>query len=91
MQALTTLEAKHRLRELKGWQIENGQLTRTFEFSTFLAALSFVNGVGELAERVGHRPDIDIRYNRVRLSLSTHDAGGITSRDFDLAARVDSL
>jgi len=50
-----------------------------------------VNCVGELAEEAGHHPDIDIRYNRVRLGLVTHDAGGITAKDFDLAARAEKL
>jgi 4a-hydroxytetrahydrobiopterin dehydratase len=50
-----------------------------------------VNKVGELAEHAGHHPDIDIRYNKVRLALVTHDAGGITEKDFDLAAKADEL
>ena len=59
------------------------------ELGDFRAALGFVNRVGDLAEEAGHHPDIDIRYNRVRLALVTHDAGGLTSKDFDLAARAD--
>jgi 4a-hydroxytetrahydrobiopterin dehydratase len=50
-----------------------------------------VNSVGELAEKAGHHPDIDIRYNKVRLALITHDAGGITAKDFELAAAADKL
>jgi 4a-hydroxytetrahydrobiopterin dehydratase len=50
-----------------------------------------VNRVGELAEQAGHHPDIDIRYNRVRLALISHDAGGLTEKDFDLAVQVQSL
>ena len=53
---------------------------------TFPDAIAFVNNVADLAEGAGHHPDIDIRYNRVRLALVTHDAGGLTSKDFDLAA-----
>ena len=53
--------------------------------------MRFVNRVAELAEEAGHHPDIDIRYNRVRLALVTHDADGLTSKDFDLAARTDKL
>jgi 4a-hydroxytetrahydrobiopterin dehydratase len=59
---------------------------RTFKFKDFVGSLAFVNKVGELAEKAGHHPDIDIRYNKVRLALVTHDAGGITAKDFDLAA-----
>jgi 4a-hydroxytetrahydrobiopterin dehydratase len=69
--------------------MENGELTRTFTFADFRAALGFVNRVGELAEAAGHHPDIDIRYNKVRLGLVTHDSGGITAKDFDLAGKID--
>ena len=83
--------AQSRLANLPGWQIESGELVRTFEFSDFVAALRFVNRVGELAEEAGHHPDIDIRYNRVRLALVTHSAGGLTDKDFDLAAKAQNL
>jgi 4a-hydroxytetrahydrobiopterin dehydratase len=88
MQAFSVEETQQHLDKLTGWQIENGQLTKTFRLDTFVGALNFVNRVGELAERAGHHPDIDIRYNRVRLNLSTHDAGGLTAKDFDLASQV---
>lgn len=88
---LTPEEIKQHLGERTGWQVQDGQLTRTFQLDTFALALNFVNRVGELAARAGHHPDIDIRYNKVRLSLSTHDAGGITAKDFDLAAQADLL
>ena len=91
MQPFTQEQIRENLGKLKGWQVEGGQLTKTFKFDTFVIALNFVNRVGELAERSGHHPDIDIRYNRVRLNLSTHDAGGLTEKDFDLDARSDLL
>lgn len=91
MPTLPTDEIALRLRALPGWQIVGGELTRTFKFEDFRAALAFVNRVGERAEQAGHHPDIDIRYNRVRLCLVTHDAGGLTARDFDLAAAADKL
>jgi 4a-hydroxytetrahydrobiopterin dehydratase len=84
-------EAAARLSALPGWQIEDGELTRTFNFKDFLAALAFVNRVGERAEEAGHHPDIDIRYNRVRLGLVSHDAGGLTAKDFELASAVNKL
>jgi 4a-hydroxytetrahydrobiopterin dehydratase len=90
MPALSPEAAQSRLAQLPGWQIESGELVRTFQFKDFVAALQFVNRVGELAEQAGHHPDIDIRYNRVRLSLVTHDAGGLTEKDFDLATRVQN-
>ena len=62
---------------------------RTFKFDDFVAALDFVNRVGKLAEKAGHHPDIDIRYNKVRLALISHDAGGLTNKDFELAGQTD--
>jgi len=91
MPTLSPDAAQSRLAQLPGWQIESGELVRTFEFKDFAAALRFVNRVGELAEKAGHHPDIDIRYNRVRLALVSHDAGGLTGKDFDLATQVQNL
>ena len=89
MPVLSAQEVASHLSTLPAWQIENGELVRTFQFEDFRAALRFVNRVGDLAEEAGHHPDIDIRYNRVRLGLVTHDAGGLTAKDFDLAARIE--
>jgi len=91
MQRLSAEEARSHLDNLPGWQIEAGVLVKTFQFKDFRAALHFVNQVGEAAEAVGHHPDIDIRYNRVRLALVTHDAGGLTVKDFDQASRAEKL
>jgi 4a-hydroxytetrahydrobiopterin dehydratase len=91
MQPLSLDEARSRLAGLPGWQIEAGELVKTFHLKDFVAALHFVNQVGDLAEAAGHHPDIDIRYNRVRLALVTHDAGGLTAKDFDLAGQAQKL
>ena len=91
MPVLSPDAAQTRLTQLPGWQIESGELVRTFKFKDFVAALEFVNLIGQLAEVAGHHPDIDIRYNRVRLALVTHDAGGITEKDFDLAVQAQNL
>jgi 4a-hydroxytetrahydrobiopterin dehydratase len=91
MAALSVEDANSRLRALPEWKIVSGELVRTFQFKDFLASLAFVNSVGKLAEQAGHHPDIDIRYNKVRLGLTTHDAGGLTAKDFDLAAQTDKL
>ncbi len=88
MSALSLEEASTLLATLPGWQIQAGELVRTFQFEDFRAAMRFVNRVAELAEEAGHHPDIDIRYNRVRLALVTHDAGGLTVKDFELASRA---
>jgi 4a-hydroxytetrahydrobiopterin dehydratase len=91
MPALSSAEVTSHLSRLPAWQVENGELVRTFQFHDFRASMRFVNQVADLAEEAGHHPDIDIRYSRVRLALVTHDAGGLTTRDFELAARADNL
>jgi 4a-hydroxytetrahydrobiopterin dehydratase len=88
---LNDAEISSRLKSLPGWKIESGELTRTFTFKDFVGSLAFVNKVGDAAEKAGHHPDIDIRYNRVRLALISHDAGGLTAKDFDLAAAANKL
>jgi 4a-hydroxytetrahydrobiopterin dehydratase len=80
-----------KLQSLPRWKLDGGELVRRCEFTNFVEAMQFVNSVAELAEGAGHHPDIDIRYNKVRLALMSHDAGGLTDRDFDLAAAIDSL
>jgi 4a-hydroxytetrahydrobiopterin dehydratase len=91
MTKLSSSEAESRLAGLPNWVIDSGELIRTYQFPDFRSALAFVNKVGELAEEAGHHPDIDIRYNRVRLALITHDAGGLTAKDFELAAGANRL
>ena len=76
---------------LGDWRLENGALERTVRLPDFRQALELVQKVGEQAERMQHHPDIDIRYNRVRFALISHDAGGITRRDLRLAAAIDEL
>ena len=88
---LSSSEVTQQLGSTPGWQIEQGELTRIFTLADFRAALAFVNQVGELSEAANHHPDIDIRWNRVRLALVTHSAGGLTKKDFDLAARIASI
>ncbi len=73
------------------WQRQGQLIARTFQFKDFPAALIFVNAVADLAEQFQHHPDIDIRWNKVRLALTTHDAGGLTEKDFSLARRCDAL
>ena len=77
------------LRQTSGWERAGSEIRRAYRFKDFREALAFVNRVGDLAERAGHHPDIDIRYNAVTLALSTHDAGGLTEKDFELAREID--
>ena len=84
-------EAKARLKKVPEWELEKIHIERTFEFDDFSESIDFVNGVAEVAEDEEHHPDIDIRYNKVRLVLSTHSKGGLTELDFGLAERIDTL
>jgi 4a-hydroxytetrahydrobiopterin dehydratase len=84
-------EIRQSLQHLKGWSLENGELVQQCTLKDFVAAMAFVNDVAQLAETAGHHPDIDIRYNRVRLALVTHDAGGITRNDTELAQKINNL
>jgi 4a-hydroxytetrahydrobiopterin dehydratase len=80
---------------LSAWRLEGAGdgrlLAREFKFADFVSAMQFVNRLAEAAETAGHHPDIDIRYNKVRVALVTHDAGGITQNDVDLARSADGL
>ncbi len=78
-----------RLLEVPEWRRAGNAITRTWTFDDFPPALAFINRVGELAEAADHHPDIYNSWATVRLSLATHDAGGLTDRDFDLAKRID--
>ena len=71
------------------WILEDGKLTRECRFKDFLSAIRFVNHIASLAEDAGHHPDIDIRYNRVRLGLVSHDAGGITRKDKAMTEKIE--
>lgn len=72
-----------------GWARAGEVIEKTFEFESFVPAVEFVNRVAELAEEMNHHPDLDIRYNKVRVGLATHDAGGITDLDTTLAQKID--
>ncbi len=88
---LTDEEVAARLEELGEWSQPGEEIQRTYGFTDFVASMAFVEKVAAHAERVAHHPDILIRYNRVTLSLSTHDAGGITEKDFAFAREADRL
>lgn len=90
MRELLSDIAIHRgLAGLTGWSRKGDAITKTYQFKTFPAAISFVSRVAEAAETADHHPDMDIRYTKVTCTLSTHDAGGITQNDLDLAAEID--
>jgi 4a-hydroxytetrahydrobiopterin dehydratase len=82
--------ATQRLNELPGWEREDDVITKTFELPSFRDAISFVTRIADRAEAADHHPDLDIRYRKVRVALSTHDAGGLTDLDFDLAGEIEA-
>jgi len=88
-QALTPAEIKETLQTIPGWTLQDGKLIRDWTFKDFVQAMEFINKIATLAEAAGHHPDIDIRYNNVRLSLVSHDAGGITQRDANMARQIN--
>jgi 4a-hydroxytetrahydrobiopterin dehydratase len=80
-----------RMLRLRGWSREDGAISRTLQFRDFKESMAFVDKVAELAERKQHHPGIHIEYQKVRLDLSTHSAGGLTDKDFDIAEEIDRL
>ena len=74
-----------------GWEVDDGAMRRTFEFDDFVGSVGFVIRVALLAEKANHHPDIDIRWNEVTLTLSTHSEGGLTEKDSDLSELIDRL
>jgi 4a-hydroxytetrahydrobiopterin dehydratase len=91
MGKLSGTEVAQKLAQLKEWKQQQTAITRTFTFKDFAGAMRFVNAVAAEAEKANHHPDIDIRWNKVTLTLSTHDSGGLTDKDFALAQKIDSL
>jgi 4a-hydroxytetrahydrobiopterin dehydratase len=91
MSVLTEEVVQERLRSLPEWKREGKEIVRHYQFPDFAAAMVFVNQVAEKAETAGHHPDIDIRYNKVRLALVSHDKGGLTERDMKMAQALNSL
>ena len=87
--ALDADQISTRLSALAGWEREGDEIVKTFELPTFPDAIAFVGRIAERAEAADHHPDLDIRYRKVRVALSTHDAGGLTELDFDLASEIE--
>ena len=79
------------LKKLPEWDLEDKTIVRVLEFDEFMDGIDFVNSVAEIAEEAGHHPDIDIRWCAVTLRLTTHDAGGLTDADFEVARKIDTL
>jgi 4a-hydroxytetrahydrobiopterin dehydratase len=91
MAELTPDQIKAALPSVKNWRKQSATIARTYEFKDFAGAMDFVNKVARVAEEANHHPDIDIRWNKVTLTLATHSEGGLTQKDFDLAKKIDGL
>jgi len=88
---LTEEQIQQRMNDLKDWTRSGKEITKIIKLGDFVRAMGFVNSVALLAEKMDHHPDIDIRWNMVTLTLSTHSAGGLTDHDFNLAKQIDAL
>jgi 4a-hydroxytetrahydrobiopterin dehydratase len=90
MARLSEDEIQKGLARLSGWARDGERIRRQYKFKSFAEAIAFTNRVAGLAEDADHHPDILVEYDKVTLTLSSHDAGGLTERDFRLAARIDT-
>ena len=88
---LSVEEIENGLSQLNDWSAANEKLVKRFEFADFAASLEFVNGVGAVAERLDHHPDVLFGWGYAEFFITTHDAGGITAKDFHLAKEIDEL
>lgn len=91
LRRLSNTEVSEQLKSLPGWTTDGKQLSRTYQFKDFVEATNFVNRLVEPAQKAQHHPDIIISYNQVIISLTTHDMGGLTKQDFDLARIISQL
>ncbi|GGP20011.1 4a-hydroxytetrahydrobiopterin dehydratase [Thermocladium modestius] len=89
MNKLPPQEASERLRHLSGWRIDDDRLIKEYIFKDFREAVEFINRIRPLADAMNHHPDLCISYNKVKAELTTHDAGGLTELDFELAKKMD--
>ena len=89
-QKLSDLEIQRALGGLAGWSRRGDALVKAYTFARFGEGIAFVGRVAKLADEMDHHPDIDIRYTKVTMSLSTHDAGGITQSDLELAGKIEN-
>ncbi len=88
---LSHTEIVEKLRTRPGWHHRGNALERTYDRGDFTGSIAFVNAIAAAANAMDHHPDIEISWNEVKLTLCTHEAGGLTDRDFALAERIDRL
>jgi len=90
-EVLSADEIQERMQQVPEWESDDSSISRTFEFDGYMEGIEFVNRVAAIAEELNHHPDLDVRYGWVDVSLTSHDVGGITERDFAAAQRIDAL
>jgi 4a-hydroxytetrahydrobiopterin dehydratase len=91
MPLLSDIEIQRELSTLTGWTRKGSEIAKTFTFAGFPAAIAFAQALVPIAEAMNHHPDLDIRYNRVTVRLSTHDKGGITTNDITQARKIEGI
>ena len=88
MNRLTDSEISERLRSLDGWEVRDSRLVKSFKFKDFMSAVQFVDEIAPIADAQGHHPDLQVGWGKVVVELTSHDAGGLTEKDFEVAARL---
>jgi 4a-hydroxytetrahydrobiopterin dehydratase len=88
---LSSVELEQHLTQLPGWTVQDGKLYRQFQFPDFVTAFGFMSSMALYSEAIGHHPEWFNVYNRVTVHLTTHDSGGITSKDIDWATKANTL
>ena len=91
MARLSDEEIEQRLAGMDGWERDGDAIRKTFEGEDFMSSVGLVNALAPVAEEMNHHPDLEISWNKVTVSLSTHSEGGLTENDFELASRIDGL
>ena len=84
-------QIRNQFASIRGWKRRGRQIWKLYVFDDFMGGLRFLNRVAKLAEAMNHHPDVDIRYNKIKLTLTTHDEGGLTMKDFRLARKIDKM
>jgi len=91
MALLEDAEINNKLGNLNGWERSGNEIVKSYKLSNFIASIGFVNKIAILAEKADHHPDILIQYSTVKITLSTHSEGGLTEKDFNLAAEIEGV
>ena len=91
MPTLSDQEIEQKLGALDGWQRQGEAITKTFERGDFVGSVKFVDALVEPAEGMGHHPDLEISWDKVKVTITTHSEGGLTANDFELASKIDAL